>query len=194
MALRHLFGQPNHQSSSQPDLAARPASADSAGNDETATVRRIVARLEALPVAQRRFVAGFAYVLGRVANADLDISEDEVRLMEQNVMEVGNLPEPQAVLVVEIARNQAELYGGTEDYLVTREFARDATPEERERLLRCCFAVGAADRTITAAETAELDEIGQELGFTDAELRPIRAEYRDSMAAIQQMRRLPGAQ
>ncbi len=190
MTLRHLFGHTPHEAAPTTADAARPVSPD----EETSTVRRIVGQLEALPAAQRRFIATFAYVLGRVANADLRVSAEEVAAMERVVMEVGSLPEAQAVLVVEMARNEAELYGGTEDFLVTREFARDATFEERERLLRYCFAISAADDSISAEENAELSEIANELGFTDDEVRPIRAEFRDEMAAVQKMRLLPGAQ
>ena len=185
MVLRRLFG------SSAPIAAAdsdRPAGGQAAGS-ETATVRRIVSQLAALPPERRRYVAGFAYVLGRVANADLNVSPEEMALMEKTIMEVADLPEAQAVLIVEIARNQAELYGATEDYLVTRELARTASVHEREKLLRCCFAIGAADQSITAPESAELNEIGRELGFTDAEIRVVRNEFRDQLAAIQQMRR-----
>jgi uncharacterized tellurite resistance protein B-like protein len=153
-----------------------------------------VAQLAALPAEQRRHVAGFAYVLSRVANADLDISDEEVALMEKTIIEIADLPEAQAVLIVEIARNQAELYGGTEDFVVTREFAQHATTEQREKLLRCCFAIGAADSSISAAEVSELDEIGRELGFTDQEVRAIRGGFKEQMSAIQQMRKLPGVE
>ena len=94
------------------------------------------------------------------------------------------------MLVVEIARNQAELYGATEDFLVTREFARTASQEDRERLLRAAFAIGAADQTITSMESAELNEIGKELGFADAEVDAIRNEYRDSLSVVQAMRQM----
>ena len=184
MALRRLFSQPDTTGCRQ-----RRAQDRARGQDpETAAVRRIVAQLAALPAEQRRHVAGFAYILSRVANADLDISAEEVALMEKTIVEIADLPEAQAVLIVEIARNQAELYGGTEDYVVTREFAQQATAEQREKLLRCCFAIGAADSSISAAEISELDEIGRELGFTDQEVRAIRGEFRDQMSAIQQMR------
>ena len=43
---------------------------------DTATVRRIVAQLEALPPEKSRFLAGFAYVLSRAAHADLEISDE----------------------------------------------------------------------------------------------------------------------
>src|SRR5258706_14067715 len=58
---------------------------------ETATARRIVARLEALPPAEARFLACFAYVMSRAANADFDISDDETRLMEQFSVQYGGV-------------------------------------------------------------------------------------------------------
>ena len=47
---------------------------------ETATARRIVARLEALPAEEARYLACFSYVMSRAANADFHISDDENRL------------------------------------------------------------------------------------------------------------------
>ena len=102
------------------------------------------------PVDRARFLAAFAYILTRAAAADLDISHDESHAIERLVAEHGGLPEPQAVLVAQIARNQSLLYGGTEDFLVTRQFRELASSEDRLALLRCCYLVGAADDTITA--------------------------------------------
>jgi tellurite resistance protein len=179
MALRRLF-----RTDKEPETVERPP----APSTETETVRKIVAQLEALPIEQRRFVAGFAYVLGRAAHADLVFGPEELAAIERAVLALGGLSEAQAVLVVEIARSQAELYGATEDYLVTREFARVSSLEERERLLRAAFAVGAADQSITSVESAELNEIGKELGFTDGEVDAIRNEFRDSLSVVQAMR------
>ena len=108
--------------------------------------------------------------------------------MERIVSQIGGLPEAQAVLVVEIARNQAELYSGTEDYLVTREFNQTATDDERRSAVEACFAVVAVDHEITAEEYSELTEIADELGLTRDELNVIRREYRDNLAAIKKMR------
>lgn len=155
---------------------------------ETATVRRIVAELEALDADQRRYLAGFAYVLSRAAHADLHISDEESALIEQVVMEIGKLPRPQALLVVEIAKHQTQLYGATEDYLVTREFAKRASEEQRLALLEACFAVVAADHPISAEEYAELTQIARELDLSREQLNVIRREYREHLAAIQRMR------
>lgn len=183
MVLRRLLG-----------LAEEPARRPPhpADDQETATVRRIVAELEALPAAERRYLAGFAYVLSRAAHADLRVTDAETRLMEQIVQGIGKLPAAQAVLVVEIAKHQGALYGGTEDYLVTREFAAKSTEEQRIALVESCFAVVAADHVISAEEYAELGQIATELGLNRAQLNQIRREYREHLSAIQRMRAATG--
>ncbi len=170
----------------------RPTVAPEADAAETATVRRIVAELEALEPAQRRHIAGFAYVLSRAAHADLHISDDETELMAQVVMEIGKLPRPQAILVVQIAKHQTQLYGATEDYLVTREFAKRATEEQRIALVEACFAVVAADHAISAEEYHELTQIARELDLDRQQLNVIRREYREHLEAIQAMRGMGG--
>jgi uncharacterized tellurite resistance protein B-like protein len=184
--LRRLLGRAPSEAPAQPDdrSVAGPEVA------ETRTVRRIVSQLEALPPDERRFVAGFAYVLGRAANADLHVHEDELAQAERLVREVGGLTEAQAVLVFEIARAQEELHGATEDYLVTREFARLASRDQREALLRAAFAVVAADGSISAMESAELNQIGKELGFTAEEVDRVRTGFADRLGAVQEMRRM----
>lgn len=185
MVLRSLFGG---------DKSPEPSGAGGAGEmtGDSQSIRRIASELEALPLDERRYIASFAYVLARAAHADLEISRAELDYMEQAVVEVGRLRSAQAVLVVEMARNMAELYGATDDYVVTRQFAENSTREQRETLLRTAFAVGAADDSITAPEVAELNEIGKELGFRADEVDTIRDEFRDQLAAIQAMRRARG--
>lgn len=183
MVMRRLLGLSRDTASAD---AARDAR--SRPEPETETVRRIAGELGQLDPERRRFLAGFAYVLGRAAHADLHVSPDETRLMERIVSEIGEVPEAQAVLVVEIAKHQTEFYGGTEDYLVTREFASRATQEQRHAVVESAFAVVAADHEITAHEYAELTAIATELGLNRAELNVIRSEYKDKLSAIQRMR------
>src|SRR6266850_8364530 len=86
---------------------------------ETETVRKIVAALDRLEPDRARHIAVFAYILSRVARADLVISEAETRAMESIVEEAGELTPEQAILVVQMAKTQAILFGGTENYIVT---------------------------------------------------------------------------
>lgn len=153
----------------------------------TETVRRIVGELEAMDEHQARYIAAFAYILGRVAHADLDISDRETRKMEEIVRRLGHLPDAQAVLVVQIAKGQNRLFGGTENFLVTREFVELSNADQRQELLDCLFAVSAADASISGAEEAEIRQIASELGFSHREYvnaRSLYAEHREVLKPL----------
>ena len=153
----------------------------------TATVRKIVRALEEMEPARARYVAAFAYLLGRVAHADLDVSDEETRRMEEMVMRFGDLPEEQAV--VEIAKSQNRLFGGTENFQVAREFRELASREERRELLDCLFAVSAADETISGEEEAQIRQIAEELGFSHREYVEVRSGYNEKRSVIQRLAR-----
>lgn len=172
------------------DAAAFDALPAEAAVGETATVRRIVARLEAMPQDEAHYLAAFAYVMSRAAHADLHISPAETAVMERFVAEMAGLDDAQAVLVVEMAKLQARLHGATEDFLVTREFGRIATEEQKLALLRCCFAVGAADDTISAEEASVVNQIARELAVERSQLNAVREEFVERFSAIRAMRGL----
>jgi uncharacterized tellurite resistance protein B-like protein len=151
---------------------------------DTDTVRRIVGELDKLEPDRARYLAAFAYVLSRVAAADLDISEVETARMIELVQRLGHLPEAQAVVVVEIARSQNRLFGGTENFLVTREFRTIATDAQRAELLECLFAVAAADDAISADEEAQIWQIASELGFEHADYLRVRLTYSDQRTVL----------
>ncbi len=155
---------------------------------DTATVRRIASELERLEPATARYLAAFAFVLARVAHADLRIDASETTEMQHSVEALAELSSAEAALVVEIAKSQARLLGGTENFIVTREFRQLATPEQRVALLHCLFAVAAADETISTTESAEIASIAEELGFTRPELNGIRAVYREKLAELKPRR------
>jgi len=159
---------------------------------ETATVRRIVARLEALPPGQAHYLAAFAYVLSRAAHADLHVSAEETALMERFMAEHGGIDAAQAVLVVEMAHLQARIHGATEDYLVTREFARIASEEQKLAVLRCCFAIAAESGSISAEEASVVNQIAREIGVDRPALNAVREEFVERFSAIQALRRLQG--
>ncbi|MDE3155830.1 MAG: TerB family tellurite resistance protein [Acidobacteriota bacterium] len=155
---------------------------------DTDTVRRIVGELEQMPPERARYLAAFAYVLSRVANADLQISEPETRMMERIIQEIGQLPEEQAVLVVQIAKAQNRLVGGTEDFLVTREFRQIATPEQCRQLIDCLFAVSTADDSISSAEENQIWQVATELGMARDEFAALRLRYRDKREVLKTFR------
>ncbi len=188
---RRIFGPgPEHEQAA--DRAEASFSAASAAAGETATVRRIVARLEEMPPERARLVASAAYTLARAAHADLDISAEETAVMERELQAHGELDEPTAILVTEMAKLQANTVGGAEDYSVTREFANLASEQQRMDVLRACFAVGAASGSISAEESATLNQIASELKLDTAVVASIRAEFHERLSSVREVRRLAG--
>ena len=159
--------------------------AESAERGETETVRRIAGQLERLPADKAKFLASFAYVLARIAHADREIDESEVAEMERIVKTLAHLSEPEAALGVQIAKSQAQHLGGTENYVVTREFRSNASKEQRGELLECVYAVAAADGSITGDEQSEILAIAEELGFTRPEANALRAAHKDKLSEFQ---------
>lgn len=160
------------------------ASTQPGGRGDTDTVRRIVGELDKLEPERARYLAAFAYVMSRVAGADLHISDVETSTMVDLVERVGRLPEAQALVVVEIAKTQNRLFGGTENFLVTREFREIASDEQRRDLLECIFAVAAADDAITGEEEAQIWQIASELGFQHEEYVQVRLKHSDKRTVM----------
>lgn len=154
------------------------------GTPETETARKIVEQLEHLEPERARYIACFAYLLSRVAHADLDISEEETRTMEHIVVEHGRLPEEQAMIVVQMAKTHTRLFGGTEDYLVAREFAEVADKEQKLALVDCLFAVSAAHEGISTVEDVEISKIANELQLDRDELARLRTVYREHLNVL----------
>ena len=151
---------------------------------ETETVRKITTALDQMDPGQARYIAVFAYILGRVAHADLEISKEETRQMEGTVMELGQVPEEQAIIVVQIAKTQNLLFGGTENYLVTREFNKIATQEQKIALLHCLFAVSSTDENISSEEDREIRQITAELGLEHKDFIAVRSDYRHHLSVL----------
>lgn len=151
---------------------------------ETKTVREIVDALDQLEPDRARFVASFAYLLGRVAHADLDISPEESAEMERIVQGIGGLPEGQALVVVQMAKTHAQLFGGTENFLVSKEFGKIASQDEKLALIRCLFAVSAADGEIAAVEDNEIKQIADELAVDRDDVSALRAGFKDFLASL----------
>ncbi len=151
---------------------------------ETDTVRKIAGALDQLEPERAKFVAAFSYLLSRVARADLLITTEETTVMERIVMSQGGLPEEQAILVVQMAKTQNILFGGTENYLVTREFNRIASHEQKLALLQCLFAVSAADETISTLEDNEVSQIADELRIEHKDFIGVRTRFRDYLAVL----------
>jgi tellurite resistance protein len=188
---RRIFGPgPEHEQAADATEAALNKAGAATG--DTKTVQYVVAQLEALPPERARLVASAAYTLARAAQADLDVSDEEMAVIQDALQTRGALDESTAHLVAELVKLQARTVGGTEDYVVVREFAGIATDQQKQDILRACFLVSAASGSISAEESAEVNQIANELALEPAVLNSIRAEFHDLLTSVQAVRKAAG--
>ena len=137
--------------------------------------------LENLAPERARFLAAFAYILGRVAHADRRVSPEETRAMEAIVRDEGQLSTEQAAIVVKLATKSNLLFGSTADFLVARELSSLATYEQKLSLLRCLFALSSVDNSISLAEEGELHRIANELRIDRADVVALRLAHQQQL-------------
>ena len=147
-------------------------------------LRDVLDALDRLEPDRARYLAGFAYLLGRIAHADQHVSPAETRAMEDHVADEGEIPREQAMLVVGLAQTSARLFGGTANFLVAREFAQSATYQQKLALVRCLFAVSAAEGRISVEEEGEIQRVARELRVEPADLVKLRLAYRDHLPGL----------
>ena len=151
---------------------------------EPAPLRETLEALDHLEPERARFLAAFAYILGRVAHADSHVSPEETRAMETIVREEGQLSQDQAMVVVQLAKTSNLLFGGTADFLVAREFSTLATYEQKLSLMRCLFALSVVDSAISMAEEGELHRIANELRIDRSDLVNLRVEHQRHLPGL----------
>jgi len=99
-------------------------------------------------------------------------------------MMYGQLPEEQAIMVVQIAKTQNLLFGHTENYLVTRQFNEIADRNQKLDLLSCLFAVSASDQDVSGAEDREIRQVASELKLRHKDFIAVRSSYRDHLSVL----------
>ncbi len=163
-------------------LGGRPEQNSSSA--QTDAVREIVDALDRIDEERARFIASFGYILGRVANADGNITPEETQEMERILVNQGQLSAEQAAVVVKMARMRNELFGGTDNFLVTREFRNMATHGQKLALLDCLFAVSAASEDISMTENSQIRQIASELGLEHSDFIQARLAWKDRLSVF----------
>lgn len=158
-------------------------------DSEPESLIEIERSLDALPPEEARLVAAFAYLLARIAGADLRTDADERTAMAERLASFGGVGNEQAKLLADTAVKVEALHGSTDDHLVARAFRDMTSDEERQRLLRCLYAVAAADETITTSEDNEIFDIATAIGVGRMDVIAIRSEWKQYLGS---MKALPG--
>lgn len=162
-------------------LKLEPVVQQAEGHD---ALRELLNALDKLEPERARYLARFAFLLGRVAHADQHVTTNETAEMERLVAHEGELPDDQAMLVVGLAKTSSLLFGGSDDFIVARDFAAATTYDQRLALLRCLFAVSAVESSISIAEEREIQRIARELKVEPADVIRLRLEYREHLPGL----------
>lgn len=157
---------------------------------EFAPLRETLDALDHLEPARARYLAAFAYLLGRIAHADQHVSPEELSTMEALVQEHGGLAPDQAMVVVQLAKTSNLLFGGTANFLIAREFSDLATYDQKLALMRCLFTLAATDDTISMAEEGEIHRLAKELRVMQADLVALRVAHQRHLPGIAGAKRI----
>jgi uncharacterized tellurite resistance protein B-like protein len=152
-------------------------------------VQAVADRLEGLEPQRARLVAALALVLARAARADLESSGRELAVIAAILREHAGLTGDQADLVSEMVSHRHQLFGVSDAYVATREFKRIATARELDCILRCLFAVCAADDSIALVEEEEVRQVASELGFSHEQFVAARSAFRDQREVLRSLKR-----
>ena len=154
------------------------------GPDSDNRLEEIESVLAGLGVERARHLACFAYILTRPARADHEVTDGEAAQMQEIVMHHAGVTDTQASAIVRVAREAARQSGGTEDFLITREFERKATREEKLYLLDCLFTIGAADASIITVEDNEIRRVASELKLEHADYIAVRRNHLEHLKVL----------
>jgi uncharacterized tellurite resistance protein B-like protein len=164
-------------------LVGRESTAETS-EPRTEVVGRIASLLEELPPDRARFVAAFAYHLARIAHADHLMNDAERDMLSRLVVEESGLPGEEIADVIDLVARESWLFRGTEDYRVMREFDALATREQKLGLIRCLFAISAADEEVVTKEDNEIRRIALALKISHEEFVAARATVREHLAVL----------
>ena len=159
-----------------------------ARDPEAEVVHRISHQLDSMDPAEARHLSLFAFLLARVAHADLAVEPAEVAVMEGMVATHGSLSPSQAALVVEIARATQKMLGPTHNFVAIREFRDAATSEQKLGLLQCLFAVAAADGVVTGPEEEEIRTISRGLLLDDQDYLRVRSAFGEKRSVMRPLK------
>jgi hypothetical protein len=88
-----------------------------------------------------------------------------------------------------MAAQQSLAFRGTEDYAVMREFDEIATDEQKLALVRCLFAMSAADSRVVVGEDNEIRRVAMALKVSHEDFVAARATVRDHLAVLKRQLR-----
>ncbi len=135
-------------------------------------------------VDEIKLVAGWAGLLGRVANADMELSDEEIVRIREIMSEIHGLDGTSSGAIADLlAGNRVELLS-VEDHFYTRMINDVADREKKLALLESLFHVAAADDIVRQNEDATIRMISRSLFLSHDEFIEVRSRFRDKLSVL----------
>lgn len=148
--------------------------------------------LERLPTDRAEFVAAFAGLLVRVAQADMDVSDAERRALRRVVKKNAGLSAAESEAVADTVVHHAKTLAGIDYASLTSSFNELASEADKKHLIDCLYAIATADDTISVIEDEEIRQVAQALLLSHSEFIEIRTRYKEQLEVIQALRKTQG--
>ena len=152
-------------------------------------LRRLQDELSQRGADRLEYFAAFAGLLARVAGVEGGISAEETAAMAARLRTAGKLNEADATLIAEMLRHERDGLAAIQAHELTRAINAGATPEEKQGLLDCLYAVAAADHLVSDVEEQEIRRVAEAILVPHRVLMEIRARYRDRLEVLQNLPR-----
>lgn len=146
-----------------------------------AEVRRVLGDADAETV---RVVTAIAGLLGTVAYADRDYSEEEERLVRSELLRIHGMTEAGVTAVCALLRAHIVEVATVQTPRYCRALIEHADRELRLEVLELLVDVAAADGTISQSETNLMRGLAVALGLTQEDYNAAQAKYRERLAVM----------
>jgi uncharacterized tellurite resistance protein B-like protein len=124
-----------------------------------------------------KWVTAYAGLLGKVAYADMDVSQEEIKRIGKVLTHVLHLSSVDAERILEIMQqHHAELYS-IEDYIYVRLINEACGKDEKLALVEAMFTVAAADESVSGAEDAVIRVVSNGLQLSHKDFVQVRARF-----------------
>ena len=145
--------------------------------------------LDRLPAERAEFVAAFAGLLARVANADMEVSDAERKAMRRVITKNVGLSPAESEAVADTVVHHASALGGIDYASLTNTFNELGSEADKERLIDCLYAVATADDTVSVVEDEAVRQVARALLLTHSQFVDIRSRYKEQLEVIQALRK-----
>ncbi|MDJ0761739.1 MAG: TerB family tellurite resistance protein [Myxococcota bacterium] len=125
-----------------------------------------------------KFVTGFAGLLGKIAYADLAVSDAEkARIRAILLANLDLIPEKADLILRLLDQQHAQLFS-IEDYFYQRLLNDVCDRAQKKTLIHALFQVAAADASVSAEEDAAIWTAAKGLKLSHREFIDVRAQFK----------------